>query len=187
MSDPETKASMKEAAKEITKKYRSLKRNPDDVNAFRLTYRRLAYGGIWTMTYFSIPLFIMLNQTVFKKFCAFHSRMLNLKIRSAAGLFGLAFLMSSIYTTCGLPFYYKILKKIFGINSLSDIRSAIYDSIENRYMLNEDSAESKTNKQLLEEIDQKFTVLIDELAGVPKKMTDQYMDARKQVPRNKKE
>ncbi|OMJ87518.1 hypothetical protein SteCoe_10774 [Stentor coeruleus] len=87
----------------------------------------ITYAAIYSLGCILTPITIYTSDTLFKRFCGFHSRMLGLKGRSPKAIFGMAVGLSIIYSSITLNLYYWGLLKIVGIKSIYDIEGIISD------------------------------------------------------------
>jgi hypothetical protein len=94
-----------------------------------VTGRHWQAVGLYTLAFFAAPVFIASNTTAFNAFTQFHSRLLNLKTKGPARLFGCAFMMSMIYSSMVIPVYYKGALLVLGIKELRDLSGVMTDTI----------------------------------------------------------
>jgi hypothetical protein len=100
------------------------------------THSQLYKAGAFTSLFFLVPIGIMLNKRSFNKFNSFHSRILKLETRNAAGLAGFAFLTSMAYSARLMPLYYKGIMHIFHLEGFGQIRKIMKKKMSK--MLEED-------------------------------------------------
>lgn len=87
----------------------------------------LTYAAIYSLGCILTPITIYTSDTLFKRFCGFHNRMLGLQGKSPRTLFGMAIGISFIYSSITLNLYYWGLLKIVGISSIYDIEGIVSD------------------------------------------------------------
>lgn len=131
-----------------------------------ITRDQAIYAGIYTFTFVSFPVLIYSNQTLFKKFCDFHTRLLNLNAKSPGQVVGLSLVMSIIYTSFLCPIYYNGLLRILGLSRITDIHGVIQASAERTY--------KKYPK--MHQIDEKIIFQLDKTFGIETNQTKKYID-----------
>ena len=191
-------ADNKESTWSLFKQYwlSSKKKNPD--NPRTITSKQAWTAGFYTLAFFSFPIAVYAHQPAFKRFCRFHSRILGLENKGPGGLMFWAIIMSGVYSSIGIPIYYKGVLWILGMRSLKDLQGHLTQSIIDRFNLDIPDPENETpqerqarlkNKEALKSFDEKFVYGLDETCGVPREQTDAYfnMNGRQNMNQNIKE
>jgi hypothetical protein len=91
------------------------------------------YSGLLTAFMFAVPITVYCSDSIFKRFCAFHTRALNLHGKSARSLFGYAVSISLVYSTVSLHLYYYALLKIVGIKSIYELEGYVSNQFIEHY------------------------------------------------------
>ena len=150
--------------------------NPNTTETPKLPFnkKQLMLASLYSLGWFTAPLIIYANKTLFSGFCSFHNKIFRLDKRNPGTIAALSVIMSIVYSSLSVPVYYNGLLKILGINRLGDLRGCITESVIQNYKTTEN--ETGGSKQALKDFDLGLVKQIDESVGVPSEKIDDFLD-----------